>query len=313
MVTEDHNESKLDGKIMERCAKVRFSAENEHGARYIHKYYLPQELRVRILPADIDGISLCFASDDECNVWEGLIPDKVSDCVILYKDLGLEKRIDGETVHRVLIAIAAYHADGRAELTPEEDQAAMNLNTWFMEWEKDLLARCIKLRTEMERQVRSGDSWLTDYEIDVEVAIGVRDDDSYSADNMPDGWRDDIDADPALLCTMKLLVIPKTDPGDDKYWGIGDNQDHNDCRGNRDEGIYNMRHCTTFHELFSHSQIPIKHAGRIGRVFTDIIVRHQNGINVDLTGKQAIAVLDEPRIREKIVLCDEATQKPVSS
>jgi hypothetical protein len=49
--------------------------------------------------------------------------------------------------------------------------------------------------------------------------------------------------------------------------------------------------------------IPIKHAGRIGHIFTDIIIRHQNGVKVDLTGEQAVAVWDEPRLRENIMRC----------
>lgn len=292
---------------MLRSAKVRFSrAGYDHDARYIHKYYLPQELKSKILPTDIGGIDRCFINDDDCDLWEGQVPDKVPDCLMQYEEIGAEKRIDGETVHQVLLAIAACRADMHAELTPEEDQAAMNLNTWFMEWEKDLLKRCITFRTEMERRVRSSDSWLTDYEIEIEVGIGVRDDDPYSETNMPEGWRDDIDVDPALLCTLRHFVIPESY---DELADFCDTDDYNDCRGVRNEGIYNMRHCYTFHELFSHTQIPIKHATRIGRIFTDIVIRHQSGIDIDLKGKQATIVRDEPTIRERIVLCDEATQK----
>lgn len=295
---------------MERFAKVRFMESwYGHVERYIHKYYLPQELRSRIFPVDIVGISHCFTSDDELDVWEGQIPENVPDCLIQYKDIGLEKRIDGETARRVLLAKATYCADIRGELTTEENQAAMNLNAWLREWEKNLLARCIQLSSEMEREVRSSDSWLTDYEIDVEVAFYIRDDDPFYREIMPEALNEDID----LLCTMKQLVsIPVLNRKHNAYWGIGDNQDHNDCRGYRNEKIYNMPHCATFHELFGHMQVPIKHAGRIGCVYTDIIVRHQNGITVDLKGKQALAVLHEPRIREGILFCDEVKQKPAN-
>ena len=38
---------------MERSAQVRFSnSKFVHDARYIHKYYLPQELRNKIFPVD---------------------------------------------------------------------------------------------------------------------------------------------------------------------------------------------------------------------------------------------------------------------
>jgi hypothetical protein len=181
----------------------------------------------------------------------------------------------------------------------------MNLNTWFMAWEKELLTRCIQLCNEMEQRVRSNDGWLTDYECDVEIQLYVRDDDPYSGDNMSDGLEDDIDSDTSFLCEMKLLVcFPILYSDRENYWGIGDDIDHNDRpRGIRKEEIYNVRHCATFHELFDHTNMPVKHAGRIGHVFTDIIIRHQNGIKVDLKGEQAVTVRDEQRIREWVVLC----------
>ena len=223
-----------------------------------------------------------------------------------YIDLGLDKRIISESVRKVLLARAAYHVDDQSVLTLEENQAAINLNNWFAEWEKDLLNRCIQVSNDMEQQVRSGDSWLTDYEIDMETQFYVRDDDPYSEANKPDGSRDDIDSDSGLLCTMKHLEgLPLfRKPEDNRLWYIGDGQDHNDRpRGSRNEEIYNVLHCATFHELFSHMHMPVKHAGRIGRVYTDIIVRHQNGICIDLKGEQAVAGSDEPRVREEFVVC----------
>ena len=292
---------------MIRYAEVYFSrSQCEHSSRYTHKYYLPQELRASIFPVDIDGITSCFY--DDYNIYGvngGYIPENVPDCVIKYKDLGLEKHINGDTVRRVLLAIAGYYADDRALLTPEEQQAALNLNTWFIEWERDLHNRCIQLSRDMERQVRSGDKWLSDYEIDVEVDFYVRDDDPFSLDNMPDGSKDDIDCDTGLLCTMKLLVaLPIFLCGSGQRWGIGDGQDHNDCH-TRQEEIYNVRHCATFHELFRHMHMPVKHAGRIGRVYTDIIIRHQNGISIELKGGQATTIRDEARIRDEFVLCED--------
>jgi hypothetical protein len=298
-------------------ATVRFEKlYNNHDARYIHKYYLPQELKARIFPVDINGIGRCLSNDDWHGVWEGRAPEYVPNCLILYKDIGLEKRIDAETARRVLLAAAAYHADCSAELTAEEEQAAMKLNAWFIEWEKDLLDRCYKLGTEMERQVRSGDSWLTDYEIEVEVDFYVREDDPFHLNNMPDAQNEDIDKDTSLLCTMKdSLCMRNVMRKNEDYWGIGDNQDHSELSGlaSEGDGFNHVRECLTYHELFSQYQFPRKHAGRIGYVSTDIVVRHQNGITIDLKGDKAIAVRDEPQVREDIVLCDEVTQKSANS
>ena len=304
----------VDGIEQER-SKVRFAkvfyrrSECEHQSRYIHKFYLPQELRTSIFPVDIDGIFGCFYEDCDFALSHGGIPEHVPDCVIQYKDLEMEKHIDGETVRRVLLAIAEYHGDDMAVLTAEENQAALNLNAWLLEWEKDLLNRCIQVSNDMEQQVRAGDRWLSDYEIDMETEFYVRDDDPYSEANMPDGSRDDIDSNIGLLCTIKHLEdLPLfRKPEDDGLWYIGDDQDHNDRpRGSRNEEIFNVRHCATFHELFSHMHMPVKHAGRIGRIYTDIIVRHQNGIWIDLKGERAVAVRDEPRIRKEFVVREGA-------
>jgi hypothetical protein len=84
------------------------------------------------------------------------------------------------------LAYAAYRDDRRVALTPEETHAAINLNTWLIDWEKALLARCIRLSESMERQVRSGDDWLTDYEILVTAWFYVRHDDPFSYETMAD-------------------------------------------------------------------------------------------------------------------------------
>jgi len=289
---------------MEKRAKARYNRENEKTElRYIHKYYLPPELRCRISPADIKVIMRCL--HEELDTWESHIPDDLPDCVITYTDLGMEKCIDAVTARQVLAAYAAYEKDIRGEWTPEETRAAINLNVWLIEWEKQLLARLIQISEAMERQVRSGDSWLTDYEIDVTVDLYVRDDDPYSYVNMPDSWKNDVDSDSSLLCTIKYLCedpISFEEAAKEDYYGIGDLQDHCDFRNYYDDPENQVRECYTFHELCDHLHFPQKHLARIGYISTDIVVRHQNGIEVDLTGEQTVAVKNEARLREELVL-----------
>lgn len=293
---------------MEKHATVRYGHSTRSNAtRYVHKYYLPQELKSRILPVDIDGIEICLMDDAECNFWEQRIPEHPPACVIHYEDIGLEKRIEGDTIRRVLEAYAAYRGDRRTELTPGETRTALNLNAWLIDWEEQLLARCIQLSEDMERRVRAVDLWLTDYEIDLELGFYVRADDQFSEDNNPGASIDDVDCDIALLCETRHLcsALSTSEASKEDYWGIGDRRDYNARPGLSDNPIYQVRHCLTFHELYDHLTIPMKHMGRIGRVFADIVVRHQNGTWVDLTGERAVAVRDSPRIRESIVLRGE--------
>jgi len=287
---------------MEKHKTARFEFNKEDIlAKYIHKYYLPLELRPKISPADVATIDLCFI--DEFDAWGKKFPKKVPGCVITYEDLGMEKRIDGEASRQVLLAYMAYWADRRAELTPEELQAAINLNAWLIDWEKELLTRYIQISEAMERQIRSGDSWLTDYEIYVTMDFFVREDDPYSYDNMPDSCEHFEDC--GTLCTAKKLVkrpISAVNAAKADYYGIGDSVDHNDRRHFSDVPVNQIRHCLTFHELYDHLYVPMKHMMRIGRVFTDIVVWHQNGIDINLAGEQVIAVMDEPEIKEMLVL-----------
>jgi hypothetical protein len=296
---------------MEKHATVRYEhPTNAAATRYIHKYYLPRELKARICPADIGGIESCFWDEKECNVRENRIPEELPACIIHYEDIGLEKRIEGDTVCRVLEAYAAYRKDSQAELTPEETRAALNLNAWLTDWETQLLAQCIQLSEDMERRVRSSDPWLTDYEIDLEVTFYVRDDDPFSEDNDADASEDDVDSDATLLCETKHLGGPIVISADmaarEDYWGIGDRQNHNDRKSlTLENPIYKVRHCLSFHELYDHLHVPMKHLRRIGRVFADIKITYQNGINVDLTGEKATAMRDQPRVRKSFLLRDE--------
>lgn len=275
-------------------------ARYDSTARYIHKYYLPLEVRQRIFLADIRALKRACVVEE---AWRGNPSDPPLCCVVYYDDLCLEKAIPAHDVALVLQAITAYSDDCHSKLTDDENRAAMNLNTWLRDWEKNLLAECVRIIEEMEQRVRSGDSWLTDYEIDVEVAFYIRDDDPFSEENNSDADNHDVDNDASLLCSTELLVGPifgKAAESPD-FWGIADGKDHNYEHGSGlrcKSSIYEAEHCSTFHELYSQLHIPMKHMGRIGYVATDIKVCHQNGISINVAGEKTIADQDEPRIRE---------------
>ena len=299
---------------MKKHATARFLWGNrDFSSRYIQKYYLHQDLRDKIFPADIEGISRCFA--DESEKWEGRIPEKLPDCIVTYKDIGMDKHFDGETVRQIMSAYMAYQEERWSDLTPEEEQAAINLNRWLIEWEKQLLARLIQISELMEHQVRSGDSWLTDYEIDVTVSFYARDDDPFSYDNTEEFWKGNIECDSQLLCEVSTIrgPISAADVAKEDYWGIGDSVEHNEFWHYYDEHEKPERHCDTFHELYDHVHFPKKHMRRIGYVTTDIEVQHQNGISVELFGERPIALIDEPRIREYFVFGDETVPKSAIS
>ncbi|WP_298432903.1 hypothetical protein [Geobacter sp.] len=251
--------------------------------RYIHKYYLPLDLKRMVCPADIDAIERSVTDNDQHGLWEGIVPAEVSGCTIYYKDLRLEKRVECDVTRRVLLACAEYYKDCRAELAPEEIRAALALNELLAGWEKSFRDECVRLTEEMEQRLRSGDPFLTDYEIETEIYFYLQEDDPFS-DNQA-ASKDDWDRDTSLICTIKDSLrgkITAAEAADPDYYGIGDDQDHNDCYALTDNPVCQVRHCATFHELYDHLRIPFKHMGRIGMIWSDIKVWHQNAIDIDV-------------------------------
>lgn len=288
----------LSGSTKSLMAMYR-KAKYNGKARYIHKYYLPQELKPRVFLADICAL---MNEHKEWNVWERRFLENPPNCVIHYSDLCLDKTIPDYEVRLILQAICAYVEDVHGELTEDENQAALNLNAWLTGWEKDLNIECRRIRAEMDQKISSGGPWLNEYDIDVEVCFFVRDDDYAYDYNSPENDHD-VDDDSSMLCKTDLLICLSRFPedGTESYQiDSGDDIDYNDLRGlnlsrDRKNSIYKAKHCATFHELYSHQYIPMKHLGRIGTVCADIKVLHQN--TVDVPGvKRRCAQSSDPKI-----------------
>lgn len=287
-------------------------AKHDSMARYIHKYYLPQEMRQRTFLADIYAI---MHEHDEWDVWDENLPESPSCCVVHYEDLCLEKAIAGHDVGLVLQAIAAYWHDLNGNLSDDENRAASNLNNWLMAWDENLLAEGVRITEEMEQRLRGGDPFLMDYEIDLSIRFFLRDDDPLINDPLEDAKLDRILAhhrDPfyecdhlvidnadgcifgltgkgqgknkTLLCVVEELgSITAQEAADPDYSGLGDNSDYSEHVGNTE--LSHVHHCGLFHELYDHRHIPLKHLGRIGRVEVEFAVWHQRKIHLDPQGE----------------------------
>src|ERR1017187_1276977 len=85
---------------------------------YIHKYYLPNDLKALFCPADIEAVQ-------KLATWEShpsryLIPNPVPALTIHYKDINAEKRMTPKQLCTVLAAMNTYEKDVNSELTAVE-------------------------------------------------------------------------------------------------------------------------------------------------------------------------------------------------
>ena len=263
---------------------------------YIHKYYLSPDDKGRLFPVDIQALEFLFYDREEFGIeepfdlWHGVIPGTLPDVMIFYRDLKLEKHLDADLVRRSLTAIAAYKQELMRDLTPEEERAALNLNTWLGGYEKSLVARYIEIANGMNEGLRGTDPLLVDYEIDLEMQFYLREDDPFYDNDAAN--EHDWEIHTALMCELKSLITPhrRNDVHDPEYFGLGDDRDHNEPwgRGCADP-VMQARHCYLFHTLTSHCGVPRSHLKRIGMIWTDIRVINQTAVTIDLTGENIVA------------------------
>ena len=264
-----------------QCLRHHYCSE-----RYVHKYYLPLDLKREIRPADIKAVINLVSQSDLVDPWSGIIPETMPEITIYYDDIKMEKIVRGQTVRQVLLAYWNYKKDCRTELSPEEERAALKLNAYLISWEKPVQQECIRLTEEMDQRHHNNDAFLSDYEIELKIQFYLRDDDAFSMKNNPETSNDDLDMDAGLICETTMLdgKITRQQASDPNYRGIGDNQDHNDLRHLGDCELFSVRHCESFHELYDHLHLPMSHLGRIGRIWADILVCHQNVVDIEVRG-----------------------------
>lgn len=259
---------------------------------FIHKYYLAPEDKGKLFPVDIRALEVLSCSGVEyglegnLDLWRSIIPEQLPDVTIYYQDLKLEKTVDANLVRRGLQAIAAYRRDILRDATPEEARAALQLNDWLRNYEKTLAAKYLDLENGLKHGLSGADPFLVDYEIALEMKFYLREDDPYFDNEAAN--EHDWDMDAGLMCNLKYLFTPSClkEFDDPDYFGIGDNQDHNDAHGrSRTDPVLHARHCMLFHELTSHHGVPIRHLKRIGRIWTDIKVQYQTAVEIDLSAE----------------------------
>lgn len=226
---------------------------------YIHKYHLPQALKGKLLPDDLSAIA-CHAND-----LTTLEPGR--GVVIQYPDLSAEKRLDTDTLAAARAACAAYDQDFLAQPSTTETAAILVLNERLDAIERSALADCARVHDLVEKT-----KGFDDTELGLVISFYLRDDDPQGGDEAVHDH--DVDRDVTLMCTLRYCGRELLDRGLEPF-GLGDGQDHNTLGQHRPAALHQIRHTWLLHELYEHVGVPLRHLGRIGRIWAEVVVRFQ--------------------------------------
>jgi hypothetical protein len=205
--------------------------------RYVHKYYLPDHLKEKVFPVDIEAI---VHSSDNGGI------------TINYKDLSLEKQLDAETCDQVRAAWDRYMLEYRATLLPAETAACHAFNQRLAQVAQQALDEIRCQESKISQRIMDGDGYVQDYELTIRVEFYLRDDDPLCRASEAN-WTD-LDGDIELV-TRLTLHKEMLEP---------------------DEVPHSDGSCFLFRQLVEQAGIPRKHLSRIGAIDTDIIVQLQH-------------------------------------
>ena len=233
--------------------------------KYILKYYIAKELKFFLTADDVGAI--CG------DLLPGINASDVTDNYrIIYEDLGAEKIIDKSVAAEVVKAGLAYWSDWyNWDLSAAEINAALSMNHRLFKLEKDIQRECINLNKSLKKRIEDADDFLTDYEIDMEIQFYLREDDPCYDEEMYNGK-----IFTEIMVTLQEYgkFITEEAISKEDYYALGCDLNWNDMR-QKDDPIAKGKHCYLFHCLYAHTPIPMKDMIRVGKVWTDIIVRFQ--------------------------------------
>ena len=245
---------------------------------YIHKYYVPQELKKLVTQQDIDAIYYT-----ETSLW-AIKPEEVEqflatveDYTIHYEIAGTKKTISKDIVIEVLKACLAYIDDCYSPLKPKEVSAALEMNRKLIELEKIIQKECIRLNKELKKRLTENDGFLADYEIDIHISFCINEDNPL--------FDEDDCGESEIMYEVEEIgkFITEEKVSCEDYTGIG--SDHNWTEvPDPDHPIRKERHCWLFHCLYGHSPLPHKDITLIDYIATDIKVHYQNWFEINKAG-----------------------------
>lgn len=247
-----------------------------HGLRskegsYIHRHYLPKQFRDELQPEDITVLYDKILSDYWDKSLEEIHANMLDGpCSIRYRAERLTKEIPCDLLKAAIDACVQYSRDDSDySLTAVETDFLIALNDRLRKLEDDIDSGCYRLNQEMQKRQKQSEPFLNDFEIKVMRRYQLRDshllyrDDDDNFIYEVQHWRTFSHDDQMEEKNMQGCEHEEMD------WNNAYSATNPQILNNP---LFNMPNCWLFHELQSHSRVPLKHLCNIGTILVEITV-----------------------------------------
>lgn len=156
------------------------------------------------------------------------------------------------------------HKLAAEDLSAEQRQFLVNLNSKLTEIEKDIKVEAQALIDQLDKRVKDTNDWLEDYEIECNMTFHLKEDDP--------GYDEDSDN---ILVELIVTVGFGSLKSGRREWGIADGNDHNTLHGLVKCSMVDEYHCYLYHSLYDHTDLGWINMLRIGMIWVDIKIQYQ--------------------------------------
>lgn len=247
----------------------------KRGAEYIHRYYLPWELRNELQVQDISALysKIGFSRYGEVDFEDDVSSTFVSETISIYYEAErLVKKLDKKLLLPAIKACLSYHKDclWHHSFSDEEIHSLLSLNDRLRKIEGEIYDEAERVNREMLLRKQRGELFHEDFEVESEITYYLADDDPMSRDD-----DDNILHQYDEPLTIRENVVPEQELLE---WQKRNKDDWNDTRPFNTSPLFSVPHSWLFHDLIDHSGIPHNHLCRIGTIGVDISCKMQRWI-----------------------------------
>lgn len=145
----------------------------------------------------------------------------------------------------------------------------VQLNRRLARIETDVIREARAVNVALARRVKDNNDWLDDYAIDLEVSFHLDESDPK------------FDPESDNIVAQFRSILNGNLGKNHINFGIGDGKNHPCSFLPANHPLARERHCWLFHWLYDHQHVTWSRMARIGRIWSDIVVRHQSLVTLE--------------------------------